>query len=124
MAKEVNLFSRLHKWAARQDENFLTESFAVVLEYLLARENEIGIGVIKTLTYDFWQDASDLSGPIDIRTQISTNEGRPDLEIATLEHIAVFEVKAEAEVRIGQLEGYRRYLQTCPQAKKALFLIS
>ncbi len=26
-----NLFLRLHKWASRQDENFLTESVAVVL---------------------------------------------------------------------------------------------
>jgi hypothetical protein len=29
-----NLFLRLHKWTWRQDENFLTESLAVVLEQL------------------------------------------------------------------------------------------
>ena len=37
-----NLFLRLHKWAVRQDENFLTESLAVVLEQLLVLAPEVG----------------------------------------------------------------------------------
>ncbi len=36
MAPPVNnLFLRLHKWASRQDENFLTESLVLVLDHLL-----------------------------------------------------------------------------------------
>ena len=45
MASAPNIFARLRKWATRQDENFLTESLAVVLEHLLILAPEVG-GVI------------------------------------------------------------------------------
>lgn len=35
---ENNLFSALWKWAARDDENFITEAFAYVLRHLLEHE--------------------------------------------------------------------------------------
>jgi hypothetical protein len=54
MASPVaNLFLRLHKWAARQDENFLTESLAVVLEQLLALAPEVGTRLVARLTGGF-----------------------------------------------------------------------
>ena len=42
----ANLFLRLHKWAARQDENFLTESLAVVLEQLLVLAPDVGTRLV------------------------------------------------------------------------------
>ena len=41
-----NLFLRLHKWASRQDENFLTESLAVVLEQLLVLAPAVGTRLV------------------------------------------------------------------------------
>ena len=45
-----NLFLRLHKWASRQDENFLTESLAVVLEQLLVLAPAVGTRLVSRLT--------------------------------------------------------------------------
>jgi hypothetical protein len=45
-----NLFARLHKWAARQDENFLTESLAVVLEHLVILAPDVGVRLVSLLT--------------------------------------------------------------------------
>lgn len=42
MAGTSNLFTRLYKWATRQDENFLTDSLAVVLEHLLILAPDVG----------------------------------------------------------------------------------
>ena len=49
-AFQNNLLVRLHKWAFRQDENFLTETFAYVLEYLCEHEPEAASDIIFRLT--------------------------------------------------------------------------
>ncbi len=102
-----NLFLRLHKWAVRQDENFLTESLAVVLEQLLVLAPEVGARLVARLTGGFIGVASDNAAAIEIRTQVETGHGRPDLEIYTPDRLVWIEVKAESELRPGQLEGYR-----------------
>ena len=48
-----NVFLRLHKWAWRQDENFLTESLAVVLEHLLVLAPAVGVRLVARLTGGF-----------------------------------------------------------------------
>jgi hypothetical protein len=106
-----NYFSRLHKWAFRQDENFLTESLALVLETLLEQTPEVGVALVAELTNAFIYISADDVSKLEIQTQVSTSEGRPDLEIRIPDRLAVFEVKCEAEVRRGQLEGYREYLR-------------
>jgi hypothetical protein len=105
-----NLFARLHKWAARQDENFLTESLAVVLEQLLILSPEAGTGLIKRLTNGFIDVLPENASSIEIRTQVETEHGRPDLEIRIVHRLSCIEVKAESELRTGQLEGYRTFL--------------
>lgn len=102
-----NLFARLHKWATRQDENFLTESLAVVLEQLLALAPEVGTRLINRLTSGFIDVTADEASTIEVRTQVETGQGRPDLEILVPHRLAWVEVKAEAALRAGQLEGYR-----------------
>ena len=76
-----NLFARLHKWAARQDENFLTESLAVVLEQLLILVPDVGVRLVGRLTDGFVELAPDDTGMIQIRTQVEAGQGRPDLEL-------------------------------------------
>jgi hypothetical protein len=102
-----NLFARLHKWAARQDENFLTEALAVVLEQLLILAPEVGVRLVSQLTGGFIEVNPESASIVEIRTQIETGQGRPDLEIRIPEHLVWVEVKAESELRAGQLEGYR-----------------
>src|SRR5580700_5178604 len=99
-----NLFLRLHKWAARQDENFLTESLAVVLEQLLVLAPAVGTRLVSRLTGGFIDLTESDASTIAIRTQVEAVHGRPDLEIRATHHLAWIEVKAEAELRAGQLE--------------------
>lgn len=102
-----NVFHRLNKWASRQDENFLTESLALLLEHLLLRAPEVGTRLVSRLTGGFIDLAAEDASAIDIQTQIETGSGRPDLEVRSPHRLAWLEVKAESELRTGQLEGYR-----------------
>ena len=117
-----NLFLRLHKWAVRQDENFLTESLAVVLEQLLVLAPDVGTRLVKLLTGGFLDVHAEDAGAMQIRTQVETGEGRPDLEISIPDQLAWIEVKAESSLRAGQLEGYRVVLakQGVPQTRLIL----
>src|SRR5262249_597515 len=100
-----NIFARLHKWATRQDENFLTESLAVLLEQLLILAPEVGTQLIRRLTDGFIDVPPGNASTIEIQTQVETAEGKPDLEIRTPFRLVWIEVKAESPLRSGQLEG-------------------
>jgi hypothetical protein len=102
-----NLFLRLHKWAWRQDENFVTESLAVVLEQLLILAPAVGTRLVAQLTGGFIDLPAEDASVIEIRPQVETGQGRPDLEISTPPRLVWIEVKVESELRTGQLEGYR-----------------
>jgi hypothetical protein len=107
MPGSPNLFARLHKWAVRQDENFLTESLALLLELLLEREPAFGVRLIKCLTGGLIDLETSEAAAVEILTQVETAQGRPDLEIRAPERLVWVEVKAEAPLHAGQLEGYR-----------------
>src|SRR5947199_5621957 len=94
-----NLFLRLHKWASRQDENFLTESLAVVLEQLLILAPAVGTRLVSRLTGSFLDLTPEDAGAIEIRTQVETGQGRPDLELLIPHRLVWVEVKAESERR-------------------------
>lgn len=119
-----NLFARLHKWAARQDENFLTESLAVVLEQLLILAPEVATRLINQLTGGFLDVPPAESTSIEIRPQVETGQGRPDLEISTPSHLVWVEVKAESDLRTGQLEGYRVLMSTSGTESHRLILLT
>jgi hypothetical protein len=120
----ANLFLRLHKWAARQDENFLTESLAVVLEQLLVMAPEAGTRLVARLTGGFIDVPAENAGTVQIRTQVEAGAGRPDLEIKILDQLVWVEVKAESALRAGQLEGYRVLLAEQGVAQTRLVLLT
>src|SRR3954454_24136523 len=120
MPTSPNVFARLHRWAVRQDENFLTESLAVILELLLERVPEAGARLVRVLTNGFLCVDVDRIKLLEIRTQVVTAEGRPDLEIRMSDRLAVLEVKSESGLQRGQLEGYREYLRTSSFAQRRL----
>ncbi len=119
-----NLFVRLHKWAARQDENFLTESLGVVLEHLLALAPEVGTRLVARLTGGFIDLPPDSASAIEVRTQVEGKPGRPDLEICTPHRLTWIEVKAESGLRAGQLAGYRFLLRDCGTEQSRLGLLT
>jgi hypothetical protein len=119
-----NLFLRLHKWASRQDENFVTESLAVVLEQLLVLAPAVGVGLIRRLTGGFIDLPPEDASAIELHTQVEAVQGRPDLEIRTLDRLTWVEVKAESALRKGQLEGYRVLLGETGAAVTRLVLLT
>jgi hypothetical protein len=121
---QPNLFLRLHKWATRQDENYLTESLAVVLESLLILAPAVGTRLVACLTGEFIVVSPDAASAIEIRPQVETGEGRPDLEIRIPNRLVWIEVKAESELRTGQLEGYRVLLRESGVQETRLILLT
>jgi hypothetical protein len=119
-----NLFRRLHKWAHRQDENFLTESLSLVVESLLALAPAVGTRLVSKLTGGFIDVAPEDASTIEIQTQVEAVAGRPDLEIRVPNQLAWVEVKAESELRTGQLEGYRVLLNQMGVARTHLGLLT
>src|SRR5213082_1993494 len=91
-----NLLLLLHKWARRQDENFLTEAFAHLLQHLLDEEPEAAVGFLESLTGGFLRVKAAEARHVALRTQIILSEGRPDLEIRTIEQLVYVEVKSES----------------------------
>lgn len=126
MSNGPNLFARLHKWAAikGQEENFFTESLALVLEHLLILAPEVGVRLVRQLTDSFIDVTPGDASTIEIHTQIETGSKRPDLEIGVPDRLVWIEVKVEDKLRKGQLEGYRVLLRGCGVEQTRLVLLT
>jgi hypothetical protein len=120
----TNLLLRLHKWAVRQDENFLTEAFAHLLQHLLEEEPEAAVRFLEQVTGGFFKLGPTDARQVALRTQIVLAEGRPDLEIRTASHLAFIEVKSDAEVDPDQLGRYRQLLSESGVPSQALILLT
>jgi hypothetical protein len=102
-----NVFKALCYYGSSQSENYLTESFVHVLRVLKARAGGLFIEIIRNLS-----GLDDLGGstqdvPVQISTQSSLPEGRPDICFNIGRKLKVFvEVKEWAPLAPGQLEGY------------------
>lgn len=124
MPELPNVFGRLHRWATRQDENFLTKSLAVLLEHLLILAPGVGTRLISRLTGGFIEVAPVDASTIGIRSQVEAERGRLDLEIRVPHRLVWIEVKAESELRVGQLEGYRVLLGESGYKQTRLVLLT
>jgi hypothetical protein len=121
---ENNLLVRLHKWAHRQDENFITEAFAHLLQHLLAEEPEAAIRILEAITGGFFRLTIQEARSVNIRTQIILSEGTPDLEIRTSTQLAFLECKSESPADPEQLVRYRRLLAKSGMTSTALILLT
>jgi hypothetical protein len=124
MAASDNLLVRLRKWVHRQDENFQTEAFAHLLEYLLANESEAAVQFLRELTAGILDLRPEEVASVRVSTQVTTEEGRPDVEIRAPQRLVYIEAKVESEPHEGQLEGYRKELNRSGVAKTGLILLS
>jgi hypothetical protein len=105
-----NLFARLHKWAAvkGQEENFFTESLAIVLQHLLIHAREAGVRLVSRLTGELIHLSPNEADTIEIKPQpqIEAEKKKPDLEFRTLHRLAWIEVKVDNKLQQGQLKNY------------------
>lgn len=119
-----NLFANLFRWAHRQDENFVTEAFAFVVNYLLDHEPSTGIALLQWLC--FGEDAADMfqSGRPQVVLQFPTEEGVPDIKIIADDLMALVEVKKGSGLGKRQLERYRAILNGQQAETKRLILLT
>src|ERR1022692_2861743 len=123
-AFQNNLLVRLHKWAFRQDENFLTVTFAYPLEYLAENEAEAAAEIVSRITGGIIILSPQHMRVLEERTQISGEEVIPDIELRTGQHFVIIEVKSQAKASEDQLRRYRRLLDQSPVASKGLVLLT
>lgn len=119
-----NLFTVLHKWARRQDENFCTDAFAHLLRHLCKSEPDFACDVLAKLTDDWLRISPDEIPTVTVTTQVTAEQDRPDLVIRTHDRLAFVEVKMESEPREIQLKRYRHRLTSSGFAHTRLVLLT
>lgn len=117
------------KWINRQDENFLTEAFVCLLQNLLQSDFNAGKDLIFVLLTGNKNTTTIKNIPksadyIEIKTQINTAYGRPDIVIKLNDLIAFIEVKKESALGHLQLKRYRKELNSCFVSEKRLILLT
>lgn len=118
----INLFESLHKWAAANDENFITESFAYILNLYKKYDSESFDIIIKKITNNIINSNSDLSS-LTITTQFHTENGTPDIKIENTDILVFIEVKVDSGFGNDQLGRYKKVLST-KNKKTALITIT
>lgn len=121
---EDNLLMALHRLAHRQDENFVTEAFSHLLRHLLHHEPGVAVGLIAFLTEGRVGIPVEEADTVTIRTQVAVDEGRPDIEISTADHLVFVEAKADSGLGWEQLPRYRKALDADERPNKALVLLT
>jgi|GEM_PF-4532482 len=120
-----SLFGNLSRWARRQKENFVTEAFGYLANYLLEHEQRTGQELLKWLCCGE-AAASDIF-PItnaQVILQSHTDHGKPDIEIAADDLAAFIEVKKDAKPGPRQLDRYRLSLDAKSANRKYLILLA
>lgn len=123
----ANLFSTLFTYCTASEENYLTDAFAYFLRQLLERVPTFGLHFLNHLCglhkNNDEHKFSDMK-TITISTQVTVEQGRPDLEIKDVYRIVYIEVKHDASLSPGQLEYYYDRLQESDHPYKQLVLLT
>jgi hypothetical protein len=111
MNASANLLLCLHRWAARQDENFLTEAFVHLLRHLLEYERALAVELLADITAGRMQVAAKEADFVAVSTQVVIAEGRPDVEISAPNQLVFIEAKKESGLGTTQLSRYLKELK-------------
>ena len=109
--KHPNIFSMLAGYSTIAVENYLTESFALLLGVLLERAPGYALDFLAKLTNLPKECMFDNPAGILIDTQMQKDSKRPDIEIKQDKSILVYiEIKHDSPLHTGQLEDYHKLL--------------
>lgn len=120
----VNLFRSLHGCSTIQEENYLTESFVLVLRRLLELEAGAALDLINAICN--WPVGQELPSaePVVVSTQVAVASGIVDVVLHSRNHIVYIEVKDGSGLGLNQLEYYWDRLQEDEAVWKRLVLLS
>lgn len=119
-----NLFSNLFRWARRQDENFLTEAFSFMVNHLLDHEREAGIRLLRWLCFGVGETGVFGDERPEVSLQFRTDDGVPDIKVASPGVVVLVEVKKGSGLGKRQLERYRSILSKATTETKRLVLLT
>lgn len=119
-----NLFSNLYQWLHRQDENFVTESFAFILRRLLEADTTLGNTLVRWLCFAADSPISLEGQQWGVTLQETVREGRPDIWLRSRRAFLLVEVKKRSGLGKKQLERYRRILDQSGAEIKQLVLLT
>jgi hypothetical protein len=121
----LNIFSSLARYADRQTENFLTESFVYLLNLLVEREKVVSGDILRRLCgqkSDLWFLSPTT---VLITTHLTITTGRPDIVIVVDNtKIAFIEVKHNSPLGPAQLERYTDHLNLTKHTEKQMVLLT
>lgn len=119
-----NLLLRLHRWASRQSENFTTEAFVHLLLHLIEFEPEIAVFILRKLTKQKLIVNTQTIKRVSINTQVTTEQGKPDIEIKTSDFLIYIEVKVGSGFGNKQISRYREELNKSSFPNKLLITLT
>src|SRR4051812_36406286 len=88
-----NLLVNLHRYSSRQDENFVTEAFAHLVRHLLENEPDVAVRILARLSGGALSATAESAPAITVTTQVTTAQGRPDIEITAVDTLVYVEAK-------------------------------
>jgi hypothetical protein len=125
MSMSVNIFLSLAKYAERQEENFLTESFVYLLNLMIERECLLATAFLQKLCSEKCKLWFSPLNKVSISTQMTIDTGRPDIIITPdINKIIFIEVKHDSHLGRLQLERYKSYLDSSKYAERQLVLLT
>jgi len=123
--KSLNLFKTLSKYGSRAAEDYLTESFVVLMQNLLERRPAAGLRFLNTLCGLTGEVRFDNPEMVLLSTQVAVEAGRPDIQLRSGSDILVYiEVKHDAPLGERQLEYYKEQLDRSDSAHKVLVFLT
>lgn len=123
-ALKKNIFSILSKYNSANNENYLTESLAFILENLLSKDRSCGVEFLNRLCMRDGESNFNNDEVISISTQESTEKGRPDIKISSPDKLIYIEIKGDSILSPLQLERYREVLDSKREKFKQLILLT
>jgi hypothetical protein len=120
-----NLLVLLYRLAHRQQENFATESFAHLLQYLIEGEPSAAARVLDWLTNSSFFSQRNAGAPLSVQTQFHTDEhGIPDVRIESDDLDVIIEVKLDGSLTFEQADAYSKELTRRARPCRALVALT
>jgi hypothetical protein len=119
-----NIFLALAKYNSARDENYLTEALVFLINSLLSREHSIGLEILTKLCVKHDEFSFSTGEIISVTTQETTEQGRPDIKVASPDKLIYIEVKHDSTLGPQQLKRYEKALESSTASIKHIVLLT